>query len=330
LNLVVTGGLGFIGSHFIKSMMRTDIEKIVNIDNLSIGSNKDNLKEIDQTKHQLVRADILDTETISSYFETTDVVVNFAAETHVDRSIRNPDPFIQSNILGTYNLLEIERRLGKMIRHIQVSTDETYGNASDYSFTEDDQLRPSNPYSATKAAADLLCKAYHSTYGMDIVITRCTNNFGPNQSPEKLVPKTIIRALNNKAIPIYGTGKNIRDWIYVLDHCEAIQFALEKGVSGEVYNISSSNEKTNLEIVVMILKTLEKPSRLIRFVEDRPGHDIRYSLNSDKLRSLGWMPRHRFEDSLRETVKWYVENEDWWRPIATPEVLGETPWKKGD
>ena len=330
MNLVVTGGLGFIGSNFIKSAtQRTDIGKIVNIDNLGMGSNKDNVKEIDLKAYHFVKGDIQDTRTIYRYFETADVVVNFAAETHVDRSIRDPDPFIHSNIIGTYNLLEIERRLGKKIKHIQISTDETYGSTIGDPFKEDDPLKPSNPYSATKAAAEMLCKAYHSTYGMDIIVTRCTNNFGPNQFPEKLVPKTIIRALNNKAIPVYGTGKNIRDWIYVKDHCEAILFVLDRAVPGEVYNISSGNEKTNLEIVEKILQVLGKSSKLIRFVEDRPGHDIKYSLNSNKLRSLGWKPRYLFEDSLRETVEWYAANENWWRPIATPELLAETPWKKG-
>ena len=330
LNLIVTGGLGFIGSNFIASIStRIDVNKIVIIDKEGTGSNRENIKNVDPTKYQLVKADLLDTNMISRYFEDVDAVINFAAETHVDRSIKNPEQFIQSNILGTFNLLEIERRLGKKIRHIQISTDETYGSTVGDSFTEGDPLNPTNPYSATKAAADLLCQVYHTTYGLDTVVTRCTNNFGPSQFPEKLIPKTIIRALNNKTIPIYGTGKNVRDWIYVQDHCEAIQFVLKKGVPGEVYNISSGNEKTNLEIVTKILEILGKPPSLVRFVEDRPGHDIRYSLNSDKLRSKGWAPSHKFEDSLRETVEWYVTNEDWWRPIATPEILEETPWKKG-
>ena len=323
--------MGFIGSNFIKNILiRTDIEKVVNIDNLTTGSNRDNIKTIAQSRYQFVKADILDTKTISSHFETADVVVNFAAETHVDRSIKDPRPFIQSNILGTYNLLEIERELGKRIRHIQISTDETYGGIAGDAFTEDDQLKPSNPYSATKAAGDLLCNAYHSTYGMDIIVTRCTNNFGPNQFPEKFIPKTIIRALNNRGIPIYGTGKNIRDWIYVLDHCKAIEFLMAEGKSGEIYNISSGNEKTNIEVVEKILEILKKPSSLIRFVDDRPGHDARYSLNSAKLRSLGWRTEHSYDESLRKTVKWYIENESWWRPTATSDVLGETPWRTGD
>jgi dTDP-glucose 4,6-dehydratase len=330
LNLVVTGGLGFIGSNFIKNILiRTDIEKVVNIDNLTTGSNRDNIKAIDPSRYQFVKADILDTEIISRHFETADAVVNFAAETHVDRSIKDPKPFIQSNILGTYNLLEIERKLGKKIRHIQISTDETYGSIVGDAFTEDDQLKPSSPYSATKAAGDLLCNAYHSTYGMDIIVTRCTNNFGPNQFPEKLIPKTIIRALNNKSIPIYGTGKNIRDWIYVLDHCKAIEFLMAQGKSGEIYNISSGNEKTNIEIVETILEILKKPSSLIKYVDDRPGHDTRYSLHSEKLRSLGWRPEHNYDESLMKTIEWYIDNESWWRPITTPEVLGETPWRTG-
>ncbi|MCX6653673.1 MAG: GDP-mannose 4,6-dehydratase, partial [Candidatus Bathyarchaeota archaeon] len=206
--------------------------------------------------------------------------------------------------------------------------DEVYGTSQNRPFTESDPLNPSNPYSATKAAADLLCRSYHKTYGMDVIITRCTNNFGPNQFPEKLIPKTIIRASKNLKIPIYGVGKNIRDWIYVEDHCNAINFVSQRGVSGEIYNISSSNELTNIELVEQILDTMDKSGELIEFVEDRPGHDLKYSLDSSKLRSLGWKPEHVFKEALKETVEWYLANPEWWKPIATPNVLSKTPWKQ--
>jgi dTDP-glucose 4,6-dehydratase len=328
MNVTLTGGSGFIGSNFVKSILaRSDIQKIINIDNLSFGTEQNNFKYIDSKKYQFIKADILDTEAIQTFIKNSDVLVNFAAETHVDRSIRNPSPFIRSNIHGTYNLLEIERKTNQNIRHIQISTDEVYGSVIETAFKETDRLRPTNPYAATKAAGDLLCNSYHLTYGMDILVTRCTNNFGPYQFPEKLIPKTIIRALHNTSIPLYGTGRNIRDWIYVLDHCKAIQFLIVNGKPGEIYNISSGNEKTNTEIVSEVLTLLSKPSNLIKFVEDRPSHDIKYYLDSNKLRSLGWKPECNFEDALKETVEWYVANERWWKPKATTEILEDTPWK---
>ena len=255
------------------------------------------------------------------------VIVNFAAETHVDRSISNPEAFFRSNTLGTFTLLEAARIADASF--IQISTDEVYGDAPpSESFAESSMLKPSSPYSASKAAADMFVLAYHRTYGLKAMITRCTNNFGPYQFPEKLIPKTIIRALMNLPIPVYGSGRQIRDWIYVRDHCEAIDFVIRKGKPGEIYNISSGNEIEVLRIVELILDILKKPRDLIMHVEDRPGGDFRYSLDSSKIREeLGWRPRHSFEQALAETVRWYVENEWWWRPLVNEKVLHPTPWK---
>jgi dTDP-glucose 4,6-dehydratase len=327
---LVTGGLGFIGSNFIRQTLSKHPNcEISNIDNIGIGANPENLKDLKNKKGYLfIKGDISNFNLIYKAIKEVEAVINFAAETHVDRSIADPNPFIQSNIIGTFNLLEAERKLSKPIRHIQISTDETYGDITQGSFKEEDRLKPSNPYSASKAAADMLCQAYHRTYGLDIIITRCTNNFGPYQFSEKLIPKTIIRAHKNLPIPIYGTGESIRDWIYVLDHCEAIDLVLRKGKSGEIYNISSCNELSTLTIVKKILKLMDKPEDLITHVQDRPGHDIRYSLDSSKIRSeLGWNLRHNFELALEKTVEWYLNNEWWWKPITNEEILHPTPWK---
>lgn len=327
MNLLVTGGLGFIGSNFIRKMIQK--HRIINLDRMSTGSNPKSLEDLKAcSDYRFVKGDITNENLVKSILSEVDAVINFAAETHVDRSIRDPTPFINSNIIGTYTLLEAERKLDNRVRHIQISTDEVYGTCTGKPFKETEQLKPSNPYSATKASADLICGAYHTTYGMEISITRCTNNFGPNQFPEKLIPKTIIRALNNLPIPVYGTGEAVRDWLYVADHCDAIGHILEKGTSGEIYNISAGNEVTNISIVEHILELLDKPSSLITHVQDRPGHDMRYSLDSSKLRSaLDWHPHHGFDDALKKTVEWYTENEVWWRPLITPETLHPTPWK---
>jgi len=327
MKLLVTGGLGFIGSNFIKQCVQS--HSVINLDRMSIGSNPMSLRELEDNKnYRFVKGDINDVNLVSSFLDEVDAVVNFAAETHVDRSIRDPAPFIESNIHGTYSLLEAERKVGKKVRHIQVSTDEVYGSCVGDPFKETDTLNPSNPYSATKASADLLCRAYHTTYGLDVLITRCTNNYGPNQFPEKLIPKTIIRALHNLPIPVYGTGEAVRDWLYVGDHCNAIMQVLKKGVSGEVYNVSAGNEVSAIGMVKQILGLLEKPESLITYVQDRPGHDMRYSLDSSKLRStLGWKPEHGFGEALGKTVDWYRMNEGWWRPLTSAEVLHPTPWK---
>jgi dTDP-glucose 4,6-dehydratase len=254
--------------------------------------------------------------------------VNIAAETHVDRSIASPEEFLRSNTIGVFNLLEAIRKINREARFIQVSTDEVYGDILEGSFKESDRLMPSNPYSASKAAADMFCLAYHRTYDLDIIVTRCTNNFGPYQFPEKLIPKTIIRASLNLKVPVYGSGRNVRDWIYVLDHCNALMKVLFHGKSGEMYNISARNELQNIEVVKKILEIMGKPEDLIEFVDDRPGHDMRYSLDSSKIRSeLRWAPKYSFEEALGRTVDWYLNNEEWWRPLATEKMLHPTPWK---
>jgi len=330
LRILVTGGYGFIGSNFIKYMLNkyNDI-RIINVDNLSYGSNISNLKEIeDDRRYGFVKGSINDIKLMNSMVKEVDAIVNFAAESHVDRSIVDPQSFFKSNVEGVLAVLEAIRSSGKNIRFIQISSDEVYGDILKGSFREDDRIKPSSPYAASKACADLLCLAYYRTYGINISITRCTNNFGPYQFPEKLIPKTVIRAMLNLKVPVYGTGKNVRDWIYVLDHCEAIDRVLFNGRAGEIYNVSSGNELTNIHVVEKILDLLNKPRNLIEFVEDRPGHDIRYSLNSNKIfRELGWKPRHRFEDALKSTIEWYVENEWWWKPLADERILHPTPWK---
>ena len=330
MKLLVTGGLGFIGSNFIRQILSKYPKfEIINIDKIGLGANLENLKDLENRKgYCFIKGDISNFKLINEAIKDVDAVINFAAETHVDRSIVDPTPFIESNIIGTFTLLETERKLNKPLRHIQISTDETHGDITQGSFKEEDRLKPSNPYSASKAAADMLCQAYQRTYGLDIIITRCTNNFGPYQFPEKLIPKTIIRAQKNLTIPIYGTGENIRDWIYVLDHCEAIDLTLRKGKSGEIYNISSGNELSTITLVKKILDTLNKTDDLITYVEDRPGHDIRYSLNSSKIRKeLSWKPRHSFESALEKTIEWYIENDWWWKPIINEKIIHPTPWK---
>lgn len=328
MKLLVTGGLGFIGSNFIRYVLtKHDNVRITNLDKLSIGSSLANLRDIEaDERYEFVRGDIADKKLVDNLLSKADVVVNIAAETHVDRSIAEPWPFLHSNTLGAVTLFEAARRHEKRVLH--VSTDEIYGEIPEGSFKEDDRLKPSSPYSASKAAADLFAQAYHRTYGLNVTIARCTNNYGPYQHPEKLVPKTIIRSLLNLPIPLYGKGTNIRDWIYVLDFCEALDLLLQRGKSGEIYNISAGNELRNIDVVKTILKIMNKPESLITFVEDRPGHDLRYSLDSSKIRAeLGWRPKHSFEEALKQTVDWYVENEWWWRPLATEKTLHPTPWK---
>jgi dTDP-glucose 4,6-dehydratase len=315
MKIFVTGGLGFIGSNFIIHQMQTNPEfTVFNVDKMGLGANSINLKNIQgKPRYKLIKSDISKKLDCKNLFYDIDVVVNFAAETHVDRSISDPEPFIESNILGTYNLLETERKIDRDIKHIKVSTDEVYGDILSGSHKEDDIMQPSNPYSASKGAADLICLSYARTYGLDIIITRCTNNFGPRQFPEKLIPKTIHRALNNKEIPIYGTGKNKRDWLYVKDHCRALRLLMNKGEKGEIYNISAGNEFSVNQIVKMILDYMDKPMSLIKYMKDRPGHDVRYSLDSSKIRELGWKPEYPFNEALIRTIKWYEDNPDWWK-----------------
>ena len=327
MKLLVTGGLGFIGSNFIRYILGrySDVE-VVNVDAMKYGSNPNNLRDVEE-RYSFIKGDISDYELMAKAVKDVDVIVNFAAETHVDRSISNPYSFLQSNVIGVFTILEAVRKKNPGAKLVHVSTDEVYGDIIKGSFREEDGLKPSSPYSASKAAADMFVLAYARTYGLHAVITRCTNNYGAYQFPEKLIPKTIIRASMNLKVPIYGTGKNVRDWIYVLDHCEALDLVMREGNRGEIYNVSSGEEKTNLEVVRIILDLMGKDESLIEFVEDRPGHDLRYSLDSSKIRELGWRPKHSFKEGIRKTVEWYLENEWWWRPLADERTLHPTPWK---
>jgi dTDP-glucose 4,6-dehydratase len=330
LRLLVTGGCGFIASNLIRYMLEQDRDiKITNVDSLSIGANPSNLKGIKrEPRYRFLKGDIANPSLVNGLVKNVDAIINVAAETHVDRSIANPKPFLRSNTIGTFTILESVRKINPKVKVVHVSTDEIYGETPEGSFNEDARLKPSNPYAAAKAAADLFALAYHRTYGLDVSITRCTNNFGPYQSPEKLIPKTIIRACRGLSVPIYGRGEQVRDWIYVLDHCEALTAVLDRGKAGEIYNVSAGNMVSNIDVVTSILELLGKPRDLVQFVEDRPGHDVRYSLDSSKIRSrLGWKPRYSFAEALKGTVKWYLENESWWKPQASEKMLHPTPWK---
>ena len=313
MKILVTGGLGFIGSNFIlKTLKEFPNYKITNIDGMLSGSNIKNLKEIQKdNNYRFVKNNIVNKKIIEKLISKNDVVINFAAESHVDRSISNPKPFMDSNILGIFSILESVRKFKKKI--IQISTDEVFGSLKKpLRADEDFHLNPSSPYSSSKASAELLVNSYHITYDLDTIITRCTNNYGPRQFPEKLIPKVIMLAQKNKKIPIYGTGKNIRDWIFVDDHCDAILKVLHKGKSGESYNISNSNEITNNFIVRKILKIMGKSTDLMEYVSDRPGHDFRYSLDSSKIeKRIGWKPKHNFEEGLEKTIDWYLSNQEW-------------------
>ena len=328
MKLLVCGGCGFIGSEFIRNhLKKKPQDKIINLDSLTIGSNKANLKPIEKNEnYSFVHGDIRNLELVEKLTKDVDAIINFAAETHVDRSISNPKPFIETNVIGTYNLLEGARKNEKLMVHI--STDEIYGDAkAGKSFTEEDPPSSSNPYSATKAAADHLVKSYHRTYGLNCFTTRCTNNFGPYQFPEKLIPKTIIRAIKDLKIPLYGDGMQIRSWIYVLDHVQAIENLISNGKSGEVYNITAWNEITNKTIVEKILELLGKSHDLIEYVGDRPGHDRRYSIDASKIqKETGWKPKYEFEQALKETVDWYIKNQQWWEPLVDEKTIHPQPW----
>jgi dTDP-glucose 4,6-dehydratase len=318
MNLLVTGGAGFIGSNFIRYMLGAHPDyTMVNLDSLTYAGNLNNLKDCDTSpRYTFVRGDICDRALVNAVMENqaVDTVVHFAAESHVDRSIADASAFVKTNVLGTYTLLEAARHHA-VRRFIHISTDEVYGSRREGSFKETDILSPSSPYSSSKAGSDLLALSYHTTYNLPVIVTRCTNNFGPYQYPEKLIPLFVTNLLDGKKVPVYGTGKNIRDWIAVQDHCNAVDFLIDNGNSGEIYNIGGENEKTNLEITKKILKLLKKDDSLIEYVQDRPGHDFRYSLDCSKLRRLGWKPSQSFEDGLRDTVGWYEQNEWWWRPL---------------
>jgi dTDP-glucose 4,6-dehydratase len=312
--VLVTGGAGFIGSNFVRHMLNNTKCAVINLDKLTYAGNLRNIKDLRSNKrHRLVKGDIRNTKLVDSLVRKVDAIVNFAAESHVDRSIQTPRVFAETNVLGTQVLLEACRRFP--VRFEQISTDEVYGSRAEGSFKETDLLNPSSPYSASKAAADLLVNAYHVTYGLDVTVTRSTNNYGPNQHPEKLIPRLVTNALRQKPLPIYGSGKNIRDWIFVEDNCRAIHFVLEKGEKGQIYNIAGSNERENIEIAAQILRRLSLPESLIEHVPDRLGHDFRYSLNCEKIHRLGWRPQVPFDEGLQKTIDWYRSNERWWRPL---------------
>ena len=327
MKLLVTGGLGFIGSNFIlKILNEKQRNSVVNVDAELFGSNHQNLEPIkNYDNYRFVRGNITNRHLMEDLISECDAVVNFAAESFVDRSIADANPFLVSNIRGTFTILDIIKEQKK--RLVQISTDEVFGSLQSTTAQENSRFNPSSPYAATKAAAELLVNSYIVTYDCDCVITRCTNNYGSRQFPEKLIPKTLILASQNRQVPIYGKGKNIRDWIFVDDHCEAIYKVLLEGKSGESYNISANNEVDNLTIVKKILEILDKPQDLIKSVEDRPGHDFRYSLDSSKVRSeLNWSENTNFDEGLKKTVDWYLSNPAWWQNISQ-DILKHTPWK---
>ena len=311
MRLLVTGGLGFIGSNFINYWISNHPDDyIVNVDKVTYAANFDNISEPDNRNYRFVKADINDKKVMEELVASSDTIINFAAESHVDNSIASPEEFLKSNYMGVFNILEQVRKYDK--RFHQVSTDEVYGSLpldSHDRFDENSCYNPRNPYSSTKAASDFLIRAYVNTYGTKATISNCSNNFGPNQHPEKLIPKTILNALSNRRIPIYGSGKQVRDWIFVEDHCRALDLILHKGGIGETYLVSSENEISNIEVVNMILGILDAPDGLVEYVNDRPGHDSRYALNPKKIRKeLGWSPKNNFEDALKRTITHYQEN----------------------
>jgi len=327
MKLLVTGGYGFIGSNFILKLLEESTEfKIKNVDAELNGSNPKNLSKIkDNQNYEFVKGNITDSKLMEKLIDESDVVVNFAAESFVDRSINDASPFLVSNILGTHTILDIITKQKKKM--IQISTDEVFGSLKNGSATEESMFNPTNPYAATKASAELLTNSYFATYNSNVIITRCTNNYGPRQFPEKLIPKTILLADQNKKIPIYGNGTNIRDWIFVEDHCNAIFNILTNGKSGESYNISASNEIDNITIVKKILSLMNKSEDLIEFVEDRPGHDFRYSMDSQKIKKeLNWKTKVNFEEGIKKTVDWYLSNREWWKNIVKNSLI-QTPWK---
>ena len=327
MKIIVTGGAGFIGSNFVQyEVNKYPEDQIINLDLLTYAGNLENCKPVeDKPNYKFVRGDIADRKFIFDLFEKEkpDVVINFAAESHVDRSITNPEIFERTNVVGTTTLLDACKQYG-IKRYHQVSTDEVYGDLplerTDLFFTEDTPLHTSSPYSSAKASADLFTLAYHRTYGMPVTISRCSNNYGPYHFPEKLIPLVISRALNDEDIPVYGDGANVRDWLYVTDHCSAIDLVVRKGRVGEVYNIGGHNERTNLEVVKTILRSLNKPESLIKFVKDRPGHDRRYAMDPTKIETeLGWKPEYTFDTGIPVTVQWYLDNREWWEHIVNGE-----------
>jgi dTDP-glucose 4,6-dehydratase len=318
VRLLVTGGAGFIGSNFIRHVLAAHAEdSVVNLDKLTYAGNLHNLADVaGDPRYRFVHGDICDGKLVRDIVRGVDAVVNFAAMTHVDRSLLEPEEFLRTDVFGVFTLLEAVRELG-VGRFVQISTDEVYGSVATGSASESDPLRPSNPYSAAKAGADLLALSYWRTHRLPVVITRSSNNYGPYQYPEKVIPLFITNALDDQPLPLYGDGRNVRDWLYVLDNCEAIDLVLRRGVEGEVYNVGGGHELENLALTRKILTLTGKPASLVRPVTDRPGHDRRYSLDWTKMGRLGWAPRHRFLDGLAATVGWYREHEAWWRPLKS-------------
>jgi dTDP-glucose 4,6-dehydratase len=327
-NILITGGAGFIGSNFVKYILKNFDYKIINYDKLTYAGNLENLTDIEKhPNYKFVKGDICDKDFAEKTIKenNVDTIINFAAESHVDRSILGAKDFIVTNVLGTQTLLDIAKSIG-IEKYLQVSTDEVYGSLpedkKELKFTENTPITTNSPYSASKASADLLCNAYFHTHKLPVLITRCSNNYGPYQFPEKLIPLMIAKALDGQKLPVYGDGKNVRDWLYVEDHCSAICGVLHKGKIGDVYNIGGNNEWYNIDIVKIILKLLGKTEDQITYVKDRPGHDRRYAIDSSKIQAeLGWKPAFKFEGGIDETIKWYVENENWWRKVMSGEYL---------
>lgn len=322
MRLLVTGGAGFIGSNFVRYMLsRYPDYSVVVLDKLTYAGNLANLADVaGNPNYRFVRGDICDAQLVDGLVAEVDAVLNFAAETHVDRSILDAGGFIQTDVYGTFVLLEAARK-HNIRRFLQVSTDEVYGDVPEGSSLESDPFRPRSPYSASKAGGEMMVQAYHVTYGVPTLITRGSNNYGPFQYPEKLIPVLITNALDGQELPVYGDGRQIRDWLYVLDHCSGIDLVLHEGKVGEAYNVGGGNERENLDVIHQVLELLGKDRSLVRFVKDRPGHDRRYSVDCGKLRQLGWTPSRDFEEELAETVRWYVANEAWWRPLKSGEYL---------
>ena len=316
MRLLVTGGAGFIGSNFIRFYLSKYKDcTIINLDKLTYAGNLDSLRDIEKDKrYKFVKGDICNLKLVEKLMEDIDVVVHFAAETHVDRSIMEAGDFIKTDIYGTFSLLNAAKKFN-IKKFIHISTDEVYGSIEDGCFTEGSTLLPRNPYSASKAGADRLAYSFYTTYSLPVVITRSSNNFGPYHHPEKLIPLFTTNAIDNLPLPLYGDGLNKRDWLFVLDNCDAIDYIMNNGKIGEVYNIGAGNEKSNIEITKFILKELKKSESLIQYVKDRPGHDRRYALDTNKIKKLGWKPRHSFKQALKYTVQWYVKNQRWWRKI---------------
>jgi dTDP-glucose 4,6-dehydratase len=320
VKLLVTGGSGFIGSNFIRHVLTTHAEdRVINLDKLTYAGNPANLADLERDpRYTFVQGDVCDGKIVRDACRGVDAIVNFAAESHVDRSLMEPDAFLKTDVFGVFTLLEAVREL-KIPRFLHISTDEVYGSVERGSSRESDPVRPTNPYSASKAGGDLLAMAYWHTHRVPVVITRSSNNFGPHQYPEKVIPLFVTNALDDKPLPLYGDGRNVRDWLYVLDNCAGIDLVLRRGADGEIYNIGGGHEVENVVLTRQILQLTGKPETLIQPVKDRPGHDRRYSVDSKKIHQLGWTPRHRFGDALRATVEWYRDHESWWRPLKSGE-----------